>query len=94
MEIALFNHTQKNKHLFPELTLEKINSVLTNKLSDREFDVTRLIYDGKTNNQIAETLFVSINTIKAHIKNIYLKLDADSRSTVLARLRELLETKV
>jgi len=93
LEIALFNHTQKNKHLFPELTVEKINAVLTNKLSDREFDVTRLIYDGKTNNQIAETLFVSINTIKAHIKNIYQKLDADSRSTVLARLRELLETK-
>lgn len=94
LEIALFNHTQKNKHLFPELTLEKINSVLTNKLSDREFEVTRLIYDGKTNNQIAETLFVSINTVKAHIKNIYMKLDADSRSTVLARLRELLEKKV
>ena len=74
--------------------MEKINSVLTNKLSDREFDVTRLIYDGKTNNQIAETLFVSINTVKAHIKNIYMKLDADSRSTVLARLRELLEKKV
>ncbi len=90
LEIAIFNHAQKNKHLFPELNLYKINTSLDNALTDREFEVTKLIYEGKTNNQIAETLFVSINTVKAHIKNIYLKLDAFSRSTLLAKLRGLM----
>lgn len=90
LEIALYNHTQKNKHRFPDLSLEKINSPLTSPLSEREFSVTELIYQGKTNNQIAEDLFVSVNTVKAHIKSIYLKLDADSRSTLIFRLRELM----
>lgn len=94
LEIALFNHAQKNNHLFPEITLEAINSKLENPLSDREFEVIKLIYDGKTNNQIAESLFVSINTIKAHIKNVYFKLDVGSRSTVLAKIRLLIENKV
>jgi Response regulator containing a CheY-like receiver domain and an HTH DNA-binding domain len=42
------------------------------------------------NHQIAEKLFVSTNTVKVHIKNAYLKLDAISRATVIVRLRELM----
>lgn len=90
LEIALYNHTQKNKHRFPGISLDYINKTLPTAVSEREFAVTELIYAGKTNNQIAEELFVSINTVKAHIKNIYLKLDTDSRSTLILRLRELM----
>jgi DNA-binding NarL/FixJ family response regulator len=35
-------------------------------------------------------LFVSFNTIKKHINNAYLKLDVNSRSTAIVRLRELM----
>lgn len=90
LEIAVYNHAQKSKQLFPELKPDIINGRLHTVLSDREFDVVKLIYDGKTNNQIAEILFVSVNTIKAHIKNIHQKLETDSRSTVIARLRQLM----
>ena len=90
LEIALYNHTQKNKHRFPGINMEYINRGLATQVSEREFAVVELIYAGKTNNQIADELFVSINTVKAHIKNIYLKLDADSRSTLILRLRELM----
>ncbi|HNR15157.1 MAG TPA: response regulator transcription factor [Chitinophagaceae bacterium] len=90
MEIAVYNHAQKSKLRFPELNDDVINRHLPSPLSEREFGVVQLIYNGKTNNQIAEDLFISINTVKAHIKNIHQKLDADSRSTLIARLRKLM----
>ena len=57
-------------------------------LSDREFDVIKLIYDGKTNQQIADSLFIAMNTLKKHINNVYFKLDVTSRTTAVAKLRE------
>jgi DNA-binding NarL/FixJ family response regulator len=90
LEIALHNYSQKNKHQYPDLSLHKINQHIPSPLSLREFDVIQLIYEGCSNHQIAEKLFVSNNTVKVHIKNAYLKLDAVSRSTVIVRLRELM----
>ena len=90
LEIALHNHTSKNKHLYPDLNLHKINQHLPAPLSTREFEVLQLIYEGCSNLQIADKLFVSNNTVKVHIKNAYLKLDCVSRSTTIARLRELM----
>ena len=90
LEIALHNHAQKHKDKYPDLNLHKINQFLPSPLSLREFDVLQLIYEGYSNNQIADKLFVSNNTIKVHIKNAYLKLDSVSRSTTIARLRELM----
>lgn len=74
----------------PLLTMDKINRYLLSPLSDREFEVVQLIYEGITNNQIAERIFVSVNTVKTHLKNIYLKLDANTRYGVIIRLRELI----
>ncbi len=90
LEIALHNYAQKNKHQYPDLSLHKINNQIPSPLSAREFDVIQLIYEGCSNHQIADKLFVSNNTVKVHIKNAYLKLDAVSRSTVIVRLRELM----
>ena len=92
LEIALYNHSQKSKQRFPFLSSEKVNNNLLSPLTAREFEVLKHIYDGKTNNQIAEALFVTANTIKVHIKNAYLKLDACSRSTAILRLRELMSS--
>jgi DNA-binding NarL/FixJ family response regulator len=91
LEIALYNHTQKNRHLYPDLNLEKINRHLElTPLSEREFEVILLIYEGRTNPQIADAIFVSVNTVKKHINNAYLKIDATSRATAIARLRALM----
>ena len=91
LEIALFNHAQKNKRKFADLSLHKINQHLPEQISEREFALLQLIYDGKTNKQISDALFISSNTVKKHINNTYLKLNANSRSTTIARLRELMQ---
>jgi DNA-binding NarL/FixJ family response regulator len=90
LEIAISNFAQRSNQQVPQLNLSKINRHLINHLSEREFDVLQLIYSGKTNQQIAAEIFVSINTIKKHIQNAYLKLDAYSRASVIARLREFM----
>jgi len=88
IEIALSNHAlQANKHV-PLVSFDKINKYLITPLTDREFDVIRLLYEGKTNQQIADGLFIAMNTLKKHINNAYFKLDVNSRTTAIARLRE------
>ncbi len=88
LEIAIFNHAQR--HLPRLLSLTKVNESLLSHLTQKEFEVLKSIYDGKTNGQMAEEMFVSVNTIKTHIKSIYEKLDTRSRVSTLAKLRVLL----
>lgn len=49
-------------------------------LTEREEDVLMLISKGFTNSEIAEKMFVSVNTVKTHTKNIFLKLDVRNRT--------------
>jgi DNA-binding NarL/FixJ family response regulator len=48
-------------------------------LSDREFEVYELLVQGRTNRQIAETLFIAESTTKVHVKHIFEKLGVRSR---------------
>ena len=56
------------------------------ELSAREAEVLKFIAQGYKNSEIAEKLFVSQNTIKTHIKNIYIKLDVRNRVEALKRV--------
>jgi NarL family two-component system response regulator LiaR len=49
------------------------------QLTPTEFQVLRLIGQGKSNDEIAELMFISKNTVRSHIKSIYAKLDTHSR---------------
>ncbi len=49
------------------------------QLTPTEFQVLKLIGQGKSNDEIADTLFISKNTVRSHIKSIYAKLDTHSR---------------
>ena len=90
MEIAIANHSQQLNRQAPKLLPHKINSLIADPFSDRELDVLQQLYEGATNKQIAQQLFISENTVKTHIKNIYIKLDAGTRYVALVRLRELM----
>jgi len=50
------------------------------KLSDREVEVLKLIAEGKTNQQIADQLFISLNTVAHHVANIFAKASVGNRA--------------
>jgi LuxR family transcriptional regulator, maltose regulon positive regulatory protein len=58
-------------------------------LSERELGVLRLLHSELSLREIGTELFLSLNTIKTHTRNIYLKLGAGSRDEAVARAREL-----
>jgi LuxR family maltose regulon positive regulatory protein len=76
-----------------KLALEKRNNLkkthLEAILSARELDALKLIAQDLSNQEIADKLFISLNTVKTHIKNIYLKLEADNRTKAIAKAKEL-----
>jgi LuxR family transcriptional regulator, maltose regulon positive regulatory protein len=65
------------------------NATLLEPLSEREIEVLRLLADGLSNAEIAQRLYLSPNTLKAHTQNIYSKLDVHSRVQVVNKAREL-----
>lgn len=51
-----------------------------NPLSEREREILKLVSQGKSNKQIALDLFISVNTVKVHVSNIYEKIGVASRT--------------
>ncbi len=66
--------------------LKKVNFGID--LSARELDTLKLIQN-LSNQEIADKLFISLNTVKTHLKNIYLKFDVDNRTKAVAKAKEL-----
>lgn len=56
------------------------------KLTDREKEILRLFVDGLAKQEIAEKLFLSYHTINTHIKNIYNKLQVNTRGQLMAKV--------
>lgn len=70
------------------LTLEGIPKKEKPLLSPREVEILRLVSAGKTNDGIAEALFVEPNTVRTHLRRIYRKLEVHDRtSAVMAASR-------
>jgi len=66
---------------------KKINS--ESGLSDRELNALKLLAEDLSNQEIADKLFISLNTVKTHLKNIFLKLEVDNRSGAVAKAKEM-----
>jgi LuxR family maltose regulon positive regulatory protein len=62
---------------------------LIEPLSPRELEVLQLIASGASNPEIAQQLYISVNTVKKHVTNIFGKLSATSRTQAVARGRDL-----
>ena len=58
------------------------------ELSTRELDTLKLIAEDLVNQEIADKLFISLNTVKTHLKNIYLKLEVDNRTEAVTKAKE------
>ena len=86
IEIAIFKHNQRNA---PLLDLANIKLSLGELLTEKECDILWDIYQGKSNKRMAELHFISLNTVKSHVKKIYDKLDVHSRSEAIVKLHNL-----
>ena len=62
---------------------------LIEPLSEREIEVLQLIGKGQTNQEIASRLYLSLNTVKVHTRNIHRKLGVHNRTQAVARARAL-----
>jgi len=58
-------------------------------ISKRELEVLELLSRGLSNQEIADTLFVSTSTVKTHVSNILAKLDSSRRTQAISRAKEL-----
>ena len=66
----------------------KIEEPYLNGLSDRQREIVNYLAEGLSNREMAERLFVSENTVKYHIKNIYQQLEIKSRKELLINYRK------
>lgn len=62
---------------------------LMDPISKREMEVLHLTAAGLSNREIAEKLFISLNTVKTHTKNINSKLNVNSRTKAVVRAKEI-----
>ena len=58
-------------------------------ISDREYEVLELLAQGQSNKEIAESLFVSGNTVKTHLAHLYEKLEVSRRTQAIQKARSL-----
>lgn len=73
-------------HILPSETEEE---TAVQPLSPREIEVLQYLAAGLTNRQIATEMIVSLNTVKAHTRRLYAKLDVNNRTQAVAKAREL-----
>ncbi len=81
------------KNLKEFVTDKELFSTLPNlqdiSLSTREVDLLEHIARGETNQMIADSMFISVNTVKTHLKNINIKLEVSSRTHAVTKAQEL-----
>ncbi len=74
---------QSGGAVYDDLELDTINEKMNTPLTERELEALKLIMKGKANKEIADALFVSINTVKFHLTNIYQKLGVTNKKEAL-----------
>ena len=63
--------------------------ILNLGISKRELDVLNLMAKGLSNEEITDKLFISLNTVKTHSSNIFLKLDVKRRTQAVDKAKRL-----
>jgi len=92
--LRVMNDRHKSMHKSVELEQGSetiLKNVQTEKqlISSREIEVLRWVYLGKTNPEIADILYVSVNTIKNHVHNAISKLGVENRSQAANKAQDM-----
>ncbi len=96
--IKVMREVHAGRYSLPSEVLEKVMNALHREgiesfdhgdglqryhLTERQLDVLRLTIDGKTNRQIASSLYVTKETVKTHLRSIFKKLNVNSRAQAI-----------
>ncbi|MFT2011093.1 LuxR C-terminal-related transcriptional regulator [Pontibacter sp. 13R65] len=82
----------------PKLFLEKLKRAVDSRkiqpadnsgLTIREKETLELMAENLSNQEIADKLFISLNTVKTRLKNLYVKLEVDSRTKAVEKAKEM-----
>ena len=84
LEMAVYRHANENKKQLPELN--KINDKLNLFITEKEYTCLEQLFQGLTNKQMAEKQYVSVNTIKTHLKNLFTKLEVPNRTSAVKKV--------
>jgi LuxR family maltose regulon positive regulatory protein len=92
--LAAFSRSQpadgsRGKQPAPDLPASTAPVALIEPLTDRERDVLRLMADGLKYKEVATELFISLNTVRFHVKAIYGKLNVNNRTQAIEMARQL-----
>ncbi len=66
----------------------KKRSIILEELSNQEIKIKEYMLSGKSNKEIADELFISLNTVKTHITNIYNKLNVSNRKELINKFQK------
>ncbi|HRV93336.1 MAG TPA: response regulator transcription factor [Anaerolineae bacterium] len=87
--VHFFQKNEFNRRKFKEVVrANALSETPLNSLSERERQVLSLMAEGQTNQEIADRLTVSINTIKKHVQSIFTKLNVSTRAAAVAKAAE------
>jgi DNA-binding NarL/FixJ family response regulator len=78
----IISKRQKTKYL----TFLEINATIQDEITPKEYDVMADIADGLSNEDLCTKHYISLNTVKTHIKRIFIKLDITSRSQIAGKM--------
>ena len=85
IEMGMYRFSSENNTMpIIKENIEQKNNV---QLTKMEYSILILIWEGKSNKAISEALFISINTVKTHVKNIFEKFGVRSRNELIVLLR-------
>ena len=71
------------------MVVSSFNSFITSSLTEREREVLNHLSQGKSYKMVAESLFISHDTVRFHIKNIYKKLEVHSLPEAFAKVKRV-----
>ncbi|MFZ1705836.1 MAG: response regulator [Saprospiraceae bacterium] len=87
VKMALVRKQSDRMQRLPSLSL--INQKLLSKITPSEYTLLSELWNGKSNLEISRDIFISVNTVKTHIQNIYSKMGVHSKPELIRFVREL-----
>ncbi len=82
IEIALHRSKKKPRPLYR--SLDELNTIAGQNISNKEYEILLDLIKGKSNQELCDRHFISMNTVKTHLKRIFSKLDINTRVQAIA----------